>query len=58
MKADRLNFGDLFCARSAAFPEKVSAPPFFEFKKSTPEGLSPIGTQCEPTGLNAVYGGN
>ena len=27
-------------------------------KKGYREGLSPIGTQCEPTGLNAVYGGN
>lgn len=25
-------------------------------KKDTTYGLSPIGTQCEPMGLNAVYG--
>ena len=25
--------------------------------KNTTGGLSPIGTQCEPMGLNAMYGG-
>ena len=24
-------------------------------KAAIPKGLSPIGTQCEPMGLNAVY---
>ena len=27
-------------------------------QKKYREGLSPIGTQCEPMGLNAVYGEN
>lgn len=28
------------------------------YQKEAAEGLSPIGTQCEPMGLNAVYGEN
>ena len=27
-------------------------------KKALPDGISPIGTQCEPMGLIAVYGRN
>ena len=36
-------------------PETIISHSFF---MAHPEGLSPIGTQCEPMGLNAVYGEN
>lgn len=51
-------FRDFYGANT--FIEKSAIPSGYGFtsKKGTSYGISPIGTQCEPMGLNAVYGEN
>ena len=50
----------LFKLNKSGFDECYQSAIKWGFEKSKSQyfqGVSPIGTQCEPMGLNAVYGG-